>query len=208
MLLINVFILIIGIILSVLIIKIAVNDIKKIDSTKAEYSLKNKLIIYIYNSLVFLAIFKSSNTVNYIIYLTVIEILLLIALIDFKLYIIPIKYSHLLLIISITKSIIDKRLFYSIMISTIVYIIYKILKTKNIGFGDIKLFIALILLLDKRYLILAISLSFIFASICSLYLIYKNKLGLKDKIPFAPFIYLGFTFTILLGEQILFYLKN
>ncbi len=73
---------------------------------------------------------------------------------------------------------------------------------RGMGFGDVKLALASGLILGWPDIALAIILSFVFGGIFGGVLILLRKKTMKDKIPFAPFLVLGFLLTIFFGHAI------
>lgn len=77
-----------------------------------------------------------------------------------------------------------------------------ILTTKGMGWGDAELFFMIGLYLGLKLAVIALILSFIIGSICSILLIISRKKSRKDLIPFGPFISISSVFALLLGEKI------
>ncbi|MDP2629312.1 MAG: prepilin peptidase [Candidatus Harrisonbacteria bacterium] len=74
---------------------------------------------------------------------------------------------------------------------------------KGMGLGDVKLVIALGLLLSWPDIMLMIMLSFIIGSLYSLPLLLLKKKSVKSAVPFGPFIAVAVFATIFLGQPIL-----
>lgn len=173
---------------------------------------KGYLIFELLNGFIFLLFFKIKGVYNYLIIdLIMIEILMVIAVIDIEYYIIPNKLSFLLLLISIGKSVYENRLMKSIAIILIcLLIITQINKVyKYIGMGDLKLFMILLIFWGGRMFIINLFLTFVLASVISIIKIIFSKISLKERIPFAPYIFAGFLITCFFGNEIFyFYFKN
>lgn len=74
---------------------------------------------------------------------------------------------------------------------------------RAMGFGDVKLAFAAGLLLGFPDMVLSMMLAFIIGAASGLALILlKKKTGLKDSVPFGPFIALGITLTFFFGYDI------
>jgi len=73
----------------------------------------------------------------------------------------------------------------------------------GVGGGDIKLMAALGFWLGWEYTILSLLLSFIIGGVLSLGLLVLKVKSKKDVIPFGPFLALGFTITVLYGDNII-----
>lgn len=77
-----------------------------------------------------------------------------------------------------------------------------ITRGRGIGFGDIKLGFAMGVALGWPDVGLTIALSFIVGGLVSVLLMLWDKKNMKDKVPFAPFLVLGFILTFFLGSSI------
>jgi prepilin signal peptidase PulO-like enzyme (type II secretory pathway) len=74
---------------------------------------------------------------------------------------------------------------------------------KWLGKGDVQIGILMGLLLGWKLLIVSIFITYIIGSIISVILLSTKKLGLKSKIPFAPFMIIGTFITIFFGDYLL-----
>lgn len=81
--------------------------------------------------------------------------------------------------------------------------LYQVTKGRGIGFGDVKLAGALGLVLGWPDIGLAILLSFIIGGLVGAALMAWGRRGMRDRVPFAPFLVLGFTLTVFFGSRIL-----
>ncbi len=82
-------------------------------------------------------------------------------------------------------------------------IIIYVTRGRGMGIGDLKLAIALGLILGWPDVVLAILLSFIIGSVVGLIFIIKTKKSIKKPLPFGPFMVLGVLVTIFFGFEIL-----
>src|SRR3989344_5345584 len=73
---------------------------------------------------------------------------------------------------------------------------------KAMGMGDAKLALPSGLLLGFADIGLAIAIAFIFGGIAGAALLFKKKKTMRDKVPFAPFLVLGFALTFFFGADI------
>lgn len=85
----------------------------------------------------------------------------------------------------------------------IIGLIYLISKGKWMGFGDIKLAALLGFILGLNSVFIGFLLTFLIGGLIGIILIAFGKKGLKDKIPFAPILILGFIIAIFWGEKII-----
>lgn len=130
---------------------------------------------------------------NYIYFLTIF-ILIIIAYIDFKTYLIPLKYNIAIACVGIVNLIYNSTNILSYLISTIIIFILLMLGAYltdgGIGGGDIQLFTALTLIVGKDILYIIMYTSII-GTIFLIPLILAKKLKLKSGVALAPFIMLG-----------------
>lgn len=82
-------------------------------------------------------------------------------------------------------------------------LIFYLSKGKGMGFGDVKLAGAVGLLLGWPDTLLALILSFIVGGVWGSFLILRKRKGMKDAIPFGPFIIIGVTLVFFFGYYIL-----
>lgn len=82
-------------------------------------------------------------------------------------------------------------------------LLYYFGKGKAMGFGDVKLAIALGTILGWPDTALMIMLSFVFGGAWGIYLLLKKKKSMKDRLPFGPFMAFATMITIFFGHQIL-----
>lgn len=74
---------------------------------------------------------------------------------------------------------------------------------KAMGWGDFKLAVALGVIFSWPDIIMILALSFIVGSLFSLVLIARRKKGVKDLVPFGPFLAIGCVITFFFGFQII-----
>jgi prepilin signal peptidase PulO-like enzyme (type II secretory pathway) len=155
--------------------------------------------------------------------------LILIALIDFRLKIIPNETIIFLLILGIILNILIlpnwnnfysflgqyKSLFFEfnnlwqnkLIAAFLGFLFFLILVLitlgRGMGMGDVKLIFALGFIFGWPEIILITILSFVFGGIVGLFLILIKKSSFKDLVPFGPFIVLASFLTFFIGAQIL-----
>jgi len=82
------------------------------------------------------------------------------------------------------------------------YLLVVLTKERGMGGGDVKLGLLIGLFNGFPNGIIAILLGFISGSLVSLFLILSTKKGLKDVVPFGPFLILGSVLSLLYGDWI------
>ncbi|MBI2592955.1 MAG: prepilin peptidase [Candidatus Colwellbacteria bacterium] len=80
--------------------------------------------------------------------------------------------------------------------------LYFITRGCGIGFGDVKLALPLGLILGYPDIVLVSMISFILGAIVGVYFILIKKKGMKDSLPFGPFMVLGVTLVFFFGYDI------
>lgn len=95
------------------------------------------------------------------------------------------------------------HVFSGILGALLVVLVFLVTKGKAIGFGDVKLFGALGLLFGWPDVILIFFLSFIVGAIFSIPLLIRGTKGMKDFVPFAPFIVIASFLVFYLGNDIM-----
>lgn len=76
-------------------------------------------------------------------------------------------------------------------------------KGKGMGMGDLKLAIPLAVLLGWPDILLAFSAAFVIGSVVGISMMARKKKGLKDMVPFGPFMVLGLYTVVFYGESLL-----
>lgn len=94
-----------------------------------------------------------------------------------------------------------------IVLSKIGGIIYK--TDEAIGFGDVKLFVPIGMIVGYRLSLLALMIAVFFGGMYGIYLLMKDKSNARKEVPFAPFISMGSIVSMYLGHEIVaWYLNN
>nr|WP_228098477.1 MULTISPECIES: prepilin peptidase [unclassified Gemella] len=142
--------------------------------------------------------------INYIDYWLVL-ILIFIAIEDINTYEINVKLQLILFILIIVKFLCDFNMQQIIIffILTLFYNIVYLITKEGIGYGDIKLFSSLSLILSLIEGVYLFAYTFIYAGFFALYLIIVKKESKKYKVALAPYICLAYITVILQREIIL-----
>lgn len=185
----------------------------------AYYPISELITALTFGVITYFSIFSYSptllNTLRLGYFLAVSSVYIVIILSDAKYQIIPneVVYSGILLVFFhlIASSIYHSydlkyvvcTLLTGLGIMAFFYALVVFTKEKGMGGGDVKLGLMIGLLNGFPYGIVALFLSFILGSIISLALIAVSKKGLKDVIPFGPFLILGSVLSLLYGDWII-----
>jgi len=81
--------------------------------------------------------------------------------------------------------------------------VYLVTRGRAMGLGDVKLALALGLVLGWPDIGLTIMLAFILGGIAGLFLLLRHKTTMKGRLPFGPFLVIGSLLTVLFGERII-----
>ncbi|MCQ2455532.1 MAG: A24 family peptidase [Clostridia bacterium] len=179
-----------------------------------------KRFLYIYSAIFFLVniaiavfimcFYKTNSFLFSLKRVCLLSLLWPIGLIDFKTYKIPNKFILLGLIyrciIIIAEIIFERKYIVGNLISEVIAAIglalaaflCSICMKNSIGYGDIKLFIVMGLLLGLNGIWSAIFASLIVAFLTAVFLLITKKKGRKDVVPFAPSIMIGTYISIIL----------
>lgn len=136
--------------------------------------------------------------------------LILIALIDMRLSIIPDQLNIFLAILGLaiivffpTFQNISDKIIGAIAALAVLGLIVLLTRGRGMGIGDVKLAGALGLLFGWQKIILLIAIAFMLGGIFAAGLLLYNKKSLKDAVPFGPFLSAASIFVIFIGDAIL-----
>jgi leader peptidase (prepilin peptidase)/N-methyltransferase len=167
-------------------------------------------LIELINALLYVLIFFINGlSVESIIYSIISSTLIVIILIDYEHQIIPDELNIFLVLIGIIRILIDFNLQNLLdkgiggLIGFITFLLLAILSKGAMGGGDIKMMGALGLIFGITEVLMISFFSFIFGAILSFILIITKIKGMKDYIPFGPFIALATFVTMFMGSKIL-----
>jgi leader peptidase (prepilin peptidase)/N-methyltransferase len=121
-------------------------------------------------------------------------------------YILPFRTSfleHYELMLPGTNYLIIRSIVGAIVGGLLFLIPYIISRGRGIGFGDVKLGIALGFIFGIPDILLIFMLAFVIGGIYGSYKMIRRQKGMKDAIPFGPFIALGALLTFLCGVHII-----
>ena len=90
-----------------------------------------------------------------------------------------------------------------LLVSGFIFLIIIVASKGGMGGGDMTLIASLGFVLGLKKIMLTIFLSFVLASIISIFLLITKLKTRKDPIPFGPFIVLAFIIVLFFGERIL-----
>lgn len=121
--------------------------------------------------------------------------------IDLKLYIIPNRLNLYLAISAILYIIVNYKIAWILLMGGVVYFalffFIAIFTGGSLGMGDVKMMFSVGAILGITLLLKYIAFSFILAMIVGLFLVISKKKKATDKIPFGPYLTIGFVLTIL-----------
>jgi len=161
------------------------------------------------------------------VWILIFELFLLIAIIDFRQYIIPdqlnlslafLGFSLLILnqftnsgsflgyygaVINPFSNIWLNHIFAALIAMLFFGILIILTKGKGMGWGDFKLAGALGLIFGWPDILIVVALSFIIGSLVSVFLMLKKKKTMKDIVPFGPFLIVGATIVFFFGYQLI-----
>ncbi len=136
-----------------------------------------------------------------------VALLVALALIDLRTYLLPDKLMMpgiiLAFVYVFSRQAMANSFFGITLFGGLLYLIYLISRGRVMGFGDVKLGVFGGLILGFPLSGLAFFLSFIFGAIVGIVLLLMGKRGIKDMIPFGPFLVLGILVSFFYGEWIL-----
>ena len=152
---------------------------------------------------------KSVETLNYnlvsVLFCLAVSALLVLSVIDFKIYEIPVEVNYFLLVIGLIRVGLDYMnwviyLIGFIVVSFFLYLIFVISKGRAIGGGDIKLMAVGGLLLGWQGILLAFILGCIFGSVIHLI---RMKISHTDKVlALGPYLSIGMLIVMLYGNKL------
>lgn len=167
---------------------------------------ERKYIVFLPPLLYLLIFHQNGYNIVSILYCLFTSTLILLSIIDFKTYEIPIEMNLFIGVLGIIRVVLDLKqvetyLIGFICVSGFLFFIYIITKGKGIGGGDIKLMAVSGLLLGYQAILVGFLLGCIIGSIIH---ILRCKISHKDHIlAFGPYLSIGMFLSILYGDQII-----
>lgn len=156
---------------------------------------------------------KFGLSLDLIYYAIIFSLLIIIFFIDLYYMVIPDILVFMILVATIVYKfllflIFEKNLnlinsFLGLLVSGLLFILIIFMSKGGMGDGDVILISSLGFILGIKKILLTILLSFIIGAIFSIFMLISNIKGMKDPIPFGPFIILGFIISLIWGEQII-----
>lgn len=182
----------------------------KCRNCKNKISLKEPVIELVTGIVFVLSAFNTLFPVY--IFLIIASILIAIAFIDIENQIIPDELVWLGLSVLIAWYLLaDFKLLFPHLLSGLgvalfLLIINLITSGKGMGLGDVKLAILLGAMLDVKFVLVWLLASFVIGAFVGIILIVAGKATLKRKVPFAPFLIIGFFTVAFLGHVLIDFL--
>ena len=176
-------------------------------------------IVEFLNGILYLILYYNFGfNLDFIFYGIIFSILIVIFFIDLYYQIIPNGLNILILISSITYKLLQFILYniqldlinslLGLIVSSGLFLLIIIISKGGIGGGDMKLIGVLGFILGVKKIILTIFLSFVLGAIISILLLLFKIKGMKDPIPFGPFICIAFIITIFWGDNLLLWYSS
>ncbi len=139
-------------------------------------------------------------------------VLSFLTVIDIFYYILPHELNAVALVVLLIINNFDLSLFrlWGVVVAVGFFLLlWVITKFKGIGLGDVGLAVWMGYGLGLPVVILGLMLSFIYGAVFGVGLMIKNKKGMKQAVPFGPFLVFGFVTAWFWGEVILkWYVSN
>jgi leader peptidase (prepilin peptidase)/N-methyltransferase len=159
------------------------------------------------NGLFYVLVFYMHGiTIESILFALLTSGLIVLSIIDFRTYEIPVGINIFILILGVLRNILDYQhitdyVLGFVSVSGFLLLLYILTKGRGIGGGDIKLMAVVGLLLGLKLTILAFLLGCILGSI--IHVIRMKVKGADSVLAFGPYLSLGIFITILFGNQII-----
>lgn len=176
-------------------------------------------IVEFLNGILYLILYYNFDfNLDFIFYGIIFSILIVIFFIDLYYQIIPNGLNILILISSITYKLLQFILYdmplnlinslLGLIVSSGLFLLIIIISKGGIGGGDLKLIGGLGFILGAEKIVLTIFLSFVLGAIISILLLLFKIKGMKDPIPFGPFICIASIITIFWGDNLLLWYSS
>jgi leader peptidase (prepilin peptidase)/N-methyltransferase len=157
---------------------------------------------------------KLYNFVDLIFYWLVSSFLIIIFVFDLKHYLIPDKIVYPAILTTFLFRLLEVWKFHNwkfllnpflsgFFVAAFFFLIVFLSRERWMGWGDVKLFFLIGLFLGYPKTLIALFSAFFFGAIISIGLILSGKKTIKEEIPFAPFLILGFFLAFYLGEKLI-----
>jgi prepilin signal peptidase PulO-like enzyme (type II secretory pathway) len=135
----------------------------------------------------------------------ILSILAVISYVDIKTLTIPNPLIIILALLSIYQIVVSNQkldMLYGGLFLTLFFLVFFLLIPGSFGFGDVKLAAVIGTFCGLSQSVVVLESSLITGAVCGIiYMLARNK-GLKAKMPFGPFLALGFVISIFYGVEI------
>lgn len=169
-------------------------------------------LVELANALCYVLVFYIHGiTIESLLFALLTSSLIVLSVIDFRTYEIPVVINIFILILGFARVILDYKHITNyvlgfVSVAGFLLILYLLTKGKGIGGGDIKLMAGVGLLLGYKLTILSFVLGCIIGSV--IHVIRMKSRGADSMLAFGPYLSLGIFITILYGNQIITWYLN
>lgn len=155
-------------------------------------------------------ILSSLGLVLFGIWLAILLCLIILALYDAQWYLLPNKVMHPALILAFIYYVLRfepaggfLQLIAALITAMVFYALWRFSDGTLMGGADCKLVLLMGFILEPRLLAVALAIGFMLGGVGAAYLLYGNKKGLRDHMPFGPYLIGGLIMAQLFGLQLL-----
>lgn len=148
--------------------------------------------------------------VVFMLWLAILTLLLILGLYDAQWYLLPNKLMDPAIVLGFIYFILRfelgsgfLQLVVALVAAGVFYAVWWLSGGKAMGGADSKLVLIMGLILEPKLLMLALALAFILGGFAAAYLLYGKKKGMKDQMPFGPFLIAGLILAQFFGPQLL-----
>lgn len=148
--------------------------------------------------------------VVFVLWLAILTLLLILALYDAQWSLLPNKVMHPALILGLIYFVLRfeaagglLQLLVAVIAASVFYGLWWLSKGKLMGGADSKLVLLMGLILTPELLLVALALGFMLAGVGAVYLLYGKKKGMRDQMPFGPYLIAGLIIAQFVGPQLL-----
>ncbi len=171
--------------------------------------------LFIFSTYLLLKTGVNLTWISYLLYLTIISSLWIIALADIKYQIIPDQLQIILLVCSILNTnlsslnwfMLRESFLAGLIVMLPILFLFLVTKGRGMGFGDVKFAFNMGALLGVTSGLIALYLGFVSGAIVGLILIALGKSKFKSKIAFGPFLVFGTYIMLFYGKNIILYVR-
>ncbi|MCF8009133.1 MAG: prepilin peptidase [Halanaerobiales bacterium] len=166
-------------------------------------------IVETLTALLFLLTFlKYGLTSEFIIFILLISILIVVSFIDIKYQIIPNEITFIFIPLGLILSLLFNHISFvnsllGLVIPAGLLLLIAFIYKKGMGLGDVKLIGMIGVFIGWRYALVSIFIGALFGSLYGIYMMVIGNMDRKTKIPFGPFISLGAVIMILYGNLLI-----